>query len=111
MNEKRHEPEGDRFGGQCLDRYHPFAADLSSAGMGSWEDFQRYLVLPLQSRFQKEMHRDDSGGHDAGAARQSPLRHTLHTQLFDYVLELAGAIGFGLTQLARFTNTMRHLHR
>lgn len=94
MNEEQHLPEDFSFLDQLPDSYHPVAADLSAAGIGSWKDLERHLVLSLQSRFPSPVHRDDGGGNDLSKTCERPVRRTLHGWLLDFFLEVAGALRF-----------------
>lgn len=110
-NEKHSGSEGASFLDQLPGGYHPIAADLSAFGMGSWEAYKRWLVLPLQSDFQEEVHRDDGGGDIPTKSFKPIILNTLHDQLLYYVLELADSIRFGLDKFVRLTNTVRNLYR
>jgi hypothetical protein len=111
MNDQSNTSEGFGLDSQLSDRMHNDAADLSAFGMGTMEDFNHHLVLPLQSHFPSQMHRDDDSGDVLTEAGQLVLHHTLHGKFLLSFLALAVAIRPAVDKWNLLSDSLRHLYR
>jgi hypothetical protein len=111
MNDQSNTSEGFGLDNQLSDRMHNDAADLSAFGMGAMEDFNRHLVLPLQSYFPSQVHRDDDSGDVLTKAGELVLHHTLHGKLLLSFLALAMALRSVADKWNLLSDSLRHLYR
>jgi hypothetical protein len=110
-HDKPNTSEGLSVDSQLSDRMHNDAADLSAFGMGTVEDFNRHLVLPLQSHFPPPLHRDDDSGDVLTEAGKLVLYHTLHGKLLLSFLALAMALRPAVDKWNLLSDSLRHLYR
>lgn len=110
-HDKPHSSEGSGLNNQLPDRLHHDAADLSGFGMGTISDFNRHLVLPLQSDFSREVPRHDGSGDLLGATGEPLLHRTLHGQLLFLFLVLAASLRPVLDKWNLLSDTLRSVYR